>query len=50
MRYCLGLFFLFTITSCDEINEDVAVPSDFSDCEYIDETVSNYDLFEGYFS
>ena len=50
MRYCLGLFFFFTITSCDEINEDGAVPSDFSDCEYIEETVSNYDLFEGYFS
>ena len=50
MRYCLGLFFLFTVTSCDEINEDGAVPSDFSDCEYIEETVSNYDLFEGYFS
>ena len=50
MRYYLGLFFLFTITSCDEINEDGAVPSDFSDCEYIEETISNYDLFEGYFS
>ena len=50
MRYCLGLFFLFTVTSCDEINEDGAVPSDFSDCEYIEETISNYDLFEGYFS
>ena len=50
MRYCLGLFFLFTITSCDEISEDGAVPSDFSDCEYIEETISNYDLFEGYFS
>ena len=50
MRYCLVLFFLFTVTSCDEINEDGAVPSDFSDCEYIEETISNYDLFEGYFS
>ena len=50
MRYCLGLFFLFTVTSCDEINEDGAVPSNFSDCEYIEETISNYDLFEGYFS
>ena len=50
MRIFLSFFLFFLIFSCNEINEDGAIPSDFSDCEYIEETVSNYDLFEGYFS
>ena len=50
MKNCLSLLFLFLILSCDDINEDGAITTDFSDCGYIDETVLNYDLFEGYFS
>ena len=50
MKNCLSLLFLFLILSCDDINEDGAITTDFSDCRYIDETVLNYDLFEGYFS
>ena len=50
MKNCLTLLFLFLILSCDDINEDGAITTDFSDCGYIDETVLNYDLFEGYFS
>ena len=50
MKNCLTLLFLFLILSCEDINEDGAITTDFSDCGYIDETVLNYDLFEGYFS
>ena len=50
MKNCLTLLFLFLILSCDDINDDGAITTDFSDCGYIDETVLNYDLFEGYFS
>ena len=50
MKNCLTLLFLFLILSCDDFNEDGAITTDFSDCGYIDETVLNYDLFEGYFS
>ena len=50
MKNCLTLLFLFLILSCDDINEDGAITTNFSDCGYIDETVLNYDLFEGYFS
>ena len=50
MKNCLSLLSLFLILSCDDINEDGAITTDFSDCGYIDETVLNYDLFEGYFS
>jgi len=50
MRYCLGLFLLFNIASCDEISEDGAVPSDYTDCYFINESISNYDLFEDYFT
>ena len=50
MKYYLKLFLLFTFSSCDKINEDGAISSNFSDCDYIDETISDYDLFEGYFN
>ncbi len=50
MKNCLTLLFLFLILSCEDINENGAITTDFSDCGYIDETVLNYDLFEGYFS
>ena len=40
----------FLIFSCDEINDDGAIPSDFTDCYFINENISNYDLFEDYFT
>ena len=50
MRYYLGFFLFFLIFSCDEINDDGAIPSDFTDCYFINENISNYDLFEDYFT
>ena len=50
MRIFLSFFLFFLIFSCNEINEDGAIPSDYTDCYFINESISNYDLFEDYFT
>jgi len=50
MRIFLSFFLFFLIFSCNEINEDGAIPSDYTDCYFINENISNYDLFEDYFT
>ena len=36
--------------SCEEINEEGAIASNTSDCDFIHEKVFDYDLFDEYFS
>ena len=48
MNLSVRYVFLLCIFACDEINESGAIPSDFSDCDYINEKVKNYDMFQDY--
>jgi hypothetical protein len=48
MNISLRFIFLLCICACDKINESGAIPSDFKDCDYINEKVMNYDMFQDY--
>ena len=41
---------LLVFISCIDTSEEGAIPSNYIDCDYINEKVVNYDLFEDYFS
>lgn len=45
-RVIISLVFI----SCNDPSEEGAIPSDYIECDYINEKVINYDLFEDYFS
>ena len=43
-------FISLIFISCNYASEEGAIPSDYIECDYMNEKVINYDLFEDYFS
>ena len=50
MNLTFKAFVLLVFISCNDNSEEGAVPSYYTECDYINEKVINYDLFEDYFS
>ncbi len=50
MNLTFKAFVVLVFISCIDTSEEGAIPSNYIDCDYINEKVVNYDLFEDYFS
>tara|TARA_Y100000992_G_scaffold265663_1_gene203147 strand:+ start:624 stop:1034 length:411 start_codon:yes stop_codon:yes gene_type:complete len=50
MNLSLRFILLSSFFACEEINESGAIQSDFRECDYINEKVKNYDMFQDYVS
>ena len=50
MNLIFRAFISLIFISCSDASEEGAIPSDYIECDYINEKVINYDLFEDYFS
>ena len=50
MNLTFRAFIFLVFISCSDASEEGAISSDYIECDYINEKVINYDLFEDYFS
>ena len=50
MNLIFRAFISLIFISCSDASEEGAILSDYIECDYINEKVINYDLFEDYFS